>query len=83
MDFVNDWDQWRGTLKDAIQKGRDFGLSDATIQKLSVKVGDFLATKVCPATKEEELIRDFWAVASADERKTLATLVFKMVDKQP
>jgi len=81
MDFVKDWSQWRRTLKDAIQRGRQFGMSDQMIQKLSVEVGDFLAQKVCPATKEEELIKEMWDIATPDERKTLATLIIKMVEK--
>jgi sulfur relay (sulfurtransferase) DsrC/TusE family protein len=81
MDFVKDWKDWRSTLKDAIKRGRSMGLSDAVIQRLSVKVGDFLAEKVCPATKEEELIKEMWDIASPDERKTLAALIFKMADQ--
>ena len=82
MDFVKDWATWRGHLQDAIKRGRDFGMSDETIQKLSVKVGDFLAKRVCPATAEEQLMKDLWEVASKEERKTLATLMFKLVEKQ-
>jgi sulfur relay (sulfurtransferase) DsrC/TusE family protein len=81
MDFVQDWNDWRKTLKDAIQRGRNMGMSDAMIQRLSVKVGDFLAQKVCPATKEEELMKEMWDIASPEERKTLATLIFKMADR--
>ena len=81
MDFVRDWASWRGHLQDAIKRGRDFGMSDEMIQKLSVKVGDFLAKKICPATPEEELMKELWEVADNDERKTLATLMFKLVDK--
>lgn len=80
MDFMKDWDQWKSTLNEAINQGRKLGLSDDTIKSLSASVGDFLATRVCPATKEEELLRDMWEVASPDERKILATLIFKMVD---
>ena len=79
MDFMKDWDQWRATLKQAIESGRQVGLTDAEIQSLATNVGDFLSTKVCPATKEEELLRDMWGVANRDERKTLASLIFKMV----
>lgn len=81
MDFVKDWASWRGNLQDAIKRGRDFGMSDDMIQKLSVKVGDFLAKKVCPATPEEQLMKDLWEIASQEERKTLATLMFKLVEK--
>lgn len=81
MDSVNDWATWRGKLQDAIKRGRDFGMSDDMIQKLSVKVGDFLAKKICPASPEEQLIKDLWGVAAQEERKTLAVLMFKQVEK--
>ncbi len=79
MDFVKDWDAWRNTLKEAIGEARKFGVSDEVIRDLGAKVGDFLATKVCPATKEEELLKAMWDVATPEERKTIATLIFKMV----
>jgi len=81
MDFVKDWASWRGHLQDAIKRGRNFGMSDEMIKNLSVKVGDFLAKKICPATPEEQLMREMWEVATADERKTLATLMFKLVER--
>jgi hypothetical protein len=80
MDFLKDWKTWRGSLNEAIGAARKFGVSDETIKDLSVKVGDFLAEKVCPATKEEELLREMWDLATAEERKTLASLIFKMVE---
>jgi hypothetical protein len=80
MDFLKDWKTWRGSLNEAIGAARKFGVSDETIKDLSVKVGDFLAEKVCPATKEEELLKEMWDLATAEERKTLASLIFKMVE---
>ncbi len=79
MDFVKDWDTWRATLKEAIAEARKFGVSDEKIQSLAMKIGDFLAKKVCPQTKEEELLKEMWDIATPEERKTLATLMFKMV----
>jgi len=81
MDFVKDWASWRGHLQDAIKRGRDFGMSDEMIQNLSVKVGDFLAKKICPATPEEQLMKEMWEVATPDERKALATLMFKLAER--
>ena len=81
MDFLKDWGAWRGHLQDAIKRGRDFGMSDQMIKNISVKVGDFLANKVCPATPEEQLMKELWEVATQEERKTLATLMFKLVEK--
>ena len=79
MDFLKDWDTWRGTLKEAISEAHKLGVPDAVIQDLAVKVGDFLAKKVCPATKEEQLMKEMWDVGTPEERKTIATLIFKMV----
>jgi hypothetical protein len=79
MDFIKDWSTWRDTLHEGIQSARKLGVSDEKIQALATKVGDFLAEKVCPATKEEELLKELWDVGTPDERKVLATLIFKMV----
>jgi len=58
MDFVKDWKTWRATLKEGIQGARKLGVSDETIQTLATKVGDFLVEKVCPATPEEEVLKE-------------------------
>ncbi len=78
MDFVKDWETWRGTLKEAIGEAKKFGVSDEVIKDLAVKVGDFLAEKVCPATKEEELLKAMWGVGTPDERKAIASMMFKL-----
>jgi hypothetical protein len=46
---------------------------------MASKAGDFLSQKVCPATKEEELLKQLRDVGTPDERKVLATLIFKLV----
>jgi sulfur relay (sulfurtransferase) DsrC/TusE family protein len=79
MDFVKDWQTWRDTLHEAIAGAKKFGLSDDVIKDMSVKVGDFLAEKVCPATKEEQLLKEMWDVATLEERRTIATLMLKLV----
>ena len=79
LDYVKDWDVWRKTLKEGIAEARKFGVSDETIKTMAVKMGDFLASKVCPQTKEEELLKQMWDVATPEERKVVATLMFKMV----
>ena len=80
MDFLKDWKTWRESLNEAISAARGFGVSDETIKRTTVKVGDFLSEKVCPATKEEELLKEMWDAATPEERKTLAGLIFKMVE---
>jgi len=79
MDFIKDWKTWRETLKEGIHQARKLGVSDAVIQSMATKVGDFFSQKVCPATKEEELLKQLWDVGTPDDRKVLATLIFKLV----
>ncbi len=80
LDFTKDWETWRDTLKDAIEAARGLGISDEEIKDIAVRLGDFLAEKVCPATKEEALIKQLWEVASPEERRVLANLMFKTLD---
>jgi hypothetical protein len=54
-------------------------MSDEEIQSWATKVGDLLVEKVCPATKEEELLKEMWEIGTPSERKVIATLIFKMV----
>jgi hypothetical protein len=34
---------------------------------------------VCPATKEEQLLKEMWDVATPEERRTIAALMLKLV----
>jgi len=81
MDFMKDWKSWRESLKDAIQAGKKYGMSEDEIKAWAVEVGDYLAKNVCAGTAEEALLKEFWDIASVDERKTLANLVFRLVSK--
>ena len=79
LDYMKDWNTWRKTLKEGIAEAKKLGVSDETIQNLGVKIGSFLAEKVCPQTKEEQLLKEMWEIATIEERKTIATLMFKMM----
>jgi hypothetical protein len=79
MDFLKDWTSWRNSLKEGIGMAKKMGMSDEEIQSWATKVGDLLVEKVCPATKEEELLKEMWEIATPSERKVIATLIFKMV----
>lgn len=79
MDFMKDWDSWRSTVKEAIGSARRFGMTDEQITSAAVEVGNFLAEKVCPGTKEEELLKDMWNQATSDERKSLASVLMKVI----
>ncbi len=80
LDFTKDWTTWRETLNENIATAREMGISDEEIKDMATRLGDFLAEKVCPATKEEELIKEMWSVSSPQERKVLASIIFRMVE---
>lgn len=79
LDFTKDWTTWRQTLQDSIATARGIGIPDEDIKDMAVRLGDFLAEKVCPATPEEELIKEIWTVAEPEERKVLANIIFRML----
>ena len=78
MEYVGDWGEWRKNLHRAVRVGKQVGMSDEEIESLAAQIGDFLAEKVCPATPEEELMKELWGVASPEERKTLAGMMVKL-----
>ncbi len=78
----NGWETWRANVKERIAVAHRFGVPDETIKTIAVSIGDFLSEKVCPATKQEELLKEMWRLASPDERKTLAALVLKWFQRE-
>jgi sulfur relay (sulfurtransferase) DsrC/TusE family protein len=78
MDLVKDWDTWREMLGEMIRAAKDVGLTEEQLEELALKVGDFLASKVCPATKEEELIKQMWNSGTEEERRALASMIIKL-----
>jgi len=80
LDYVGDWKKWRVSLHTAIEEARMLGWTDEEIKDTAAQVGDFFAERVCPATPEEELLQELWNAGNPDERRTLATLLFKIME---
>ena len=78
MDFLKDWVTWRKTLGEALQKGRSLGLPMRKLKNWQ-RNGRFSGRKVCPASKEEELLKQMWDVGTPDERRTIAGILIKIV----
>jgi hypothetical protein len=43
------------------------------------EVGGYLAENVCAGTPDEALLKELWDVATPDERKVGASLIFKLI----
>jgi len=54
-------------------------MSDEEMKTWAVEAGNYLAKNVCAGTAEEALLKELWDVATPEERKTLGTLIFKLV----
>jgi hypothetical protein len=78
-DFMKDWKSWRESLKDAVLTGKKYGMSEDEIKTWAVEVGDYLVKNVCAGTPEEALLKEMWDVGNPDERKVIASLIFKLV----
>jgi len=75
-----EWSEWKDTLKKAVDLGESVGMSDSTIEKIAVKIGNFLAARVDPESREQRLLQELWKVADDSERKVLAKLIVNMVE---
>jgi hypothetical protein len=80
-DFIKNWNQWKKTVSEAIKMAKKLGMPDKMIEIASVKVGDFLTTRLCTESPEEGLIKELWEVATPEERKVMGKLLLKIMEK--
>ncbi|WFR58831.1 DUF3243 domain-containing protein [Anaerocolumna sp. AGMB13025] len=81
MEIMDNWHDWKKTLGKAVDLGETVGMSDKTITSISEKVGTYLSNYVSPHNDEERLLKEMWDAADEDDRKVLAKIVVKIVDK--
>lgn len=81
MAILNNWDQWKNALGNAVDLGETVGMSDKTITTVAEKVGTFLSNNVDPRNPEERLLKEMWDAADKNDRNVLAKLVVKIADK--
>ncbi|WMJ90504.1 DUF3243 domain-containing protein [Anaerocolumna sp. MB42-C2] len=81
MEIMENWHDWKKTLGKAVDLGETVGMSEKTINDLSEKVGTYLSNHVQPHNDEEKLLKDMWDAADEEDRKVLAKIVVKIVDK--
>jgi len=75
------FDRWKEFLGDRVNQAEQSGMSEETISKLAVRIGEFLSDKVDPENNEERVLKDLWDVADEQEKKTIAKLMMKLVSK--
>ena len=80
-ELMKDWSSFKKSLRTGIETGHKLGMSDSSIQDAAVRVGDFLNEKICPANSEEQLLKDMWDVGTFEERKSMASVIYKVILK--
>lgn len=78
---LDQFEKWKSFLHDRVEKARKAGMSDETIANLAYQIGEFLDEHVDPKNEEERLLKELWDVGDEQERKTIARLMIKLVDK--
>jgi hypothetical protein len=75
------FDKWKEFLGERVKNAQQSGMSDEVISKLAFEIGEFLANKVDPKNDEERVLKEIWDVGNDEERKTIARLMVKLVNK--
>jgi hypothetical protein len=76
------FDKWKHFLAERVNQAQQAGMGEDTISKLAFQIGEFLEDKVDPKNGEERLLKELWDVGNEEERKTMARLMVKFVEKQ-
>jgi hypothetical protein len=57
-------------------------MSDETINKIALKIGTMLSSRVDPENREQRLLQELWRVADDRERAVLAKLVVNVLQTE-
>lgn len=79
---LDTFEKWKSFLSERVEQAKQAGMSEETIAKLAYQIGEFLEEKVDPKNEEERLLKELWDVGNEEERKTIARLMVKLVEKQ-
>lgn len=82
MDFSCSWSDWRQNLKQNITGDKHYYLRDEAVQHVAEQLNSLLDKAIVSRAPEEDLIRNMWDVASADERRSLAMVLLKLVENR-
>jgi uncharacterized protein with von Willebrand factor type A (vWA) domain len=64
-----------------VDQAKKAGMSEETISKLAFQIGEFLEEKVDPKNGEQRLLKELWDAGNEEEKKTIARLMVKYVDR--
>jgi hypothetical protein len=80
MSVMSNWDQWKDFLADQMHRAENIGANSEIINDFATKIGSYLSDHVDPKNEQQRMLADLWHVADAEEQKTIARLIMKLVD---
>ncbi|WP_028610970.1 DUF3243 domain-containing protein [Paenibacillus harenae] len=72
---------WKHFLADRVSQAKNAGMTEQTITSLAYEIGSFLDEKVDPKNEEERVLKELWDVGDEAERRTIAGLMIKLVQR--
>jgi hypothetical protein len=81
LDFSSDWSAWRKNFKKNLIGEQHFYWRDEAVKNIAERLDSYLDKNIDVKAPEEELMKEMWDVASIDERKSLAMVLLKLVEK--
>jgi hypothetical protein len=78
---LKSFDKWKQFLGQRVSQAELAGMSEETVTKLAFQIGEYLQDKIDPKNDEERVLKELWDVGNEQERKTLAHLMVKLVNK--
>lgn len=76
-----DWESWKRFLGQAVEFAEELGISRERIVSLAQQAGQVLTDHVPPASPEQKVMKELWAVADQNEKHVLASLMTKLASQ--
>jgi sulfur relay (sulfurtransferase) DsrC/TusE family protein len=83
MNFGQNWNDWRASLRETVNAAREIDPSDRHVVEVVEDMIDFLAQRVCSGSPEERVVAELWNRATSDEREGLARIFLRMIESGP
>lgn len=79
-EILGDFSEFKSYLSKRIQLGKTAGLNEEQLANTAQKIADYLADKVEPRNREEQLLKELWNVGTEEEQHKLAHMLVKLAE---
>lgn len=80
MEVPLSWEGWKNALGAAINVAETVGIPEETIKNAAYRLGNFLADKIDPSSRENRLLKELWDAGNDQERMALTSMLVKMLN---